>query len=184
MIARPPQPASPTTPEPPLRAGANLLQGRNSLGFWIQGPTGGNAFQHPYTVVGGGRGVRVSKGLLLGDIAVEPVIGTVPISGDENTAQPTLKIDPAKVNKIGESWVCVEVTPTSAGKLAKSEEESSKVEVVQRDFPLVAIGETGRFPLALLVFRNGVAQLFQITMFHLRYETTLAEGQRRRHFFL
>ncbi len=154
------------------------------MGFWMQGNMGGGDFSHPFPVFAGGGVARVGKGLILADMSVEPVIGRVPIGGDENNAQPTLKIDATKSNDKGESWVCVEVTPTPEGTLKESESGTSKVEVVQRDSPVLTLGDIGRWPLALLVFREQAVQVFQVTMFHLHYETSLAEGQRRKHFFI
>lgn len=184
MIVRPqPRPVVPPT-MPALRPGANVRMGRNPLGVWMEGPSGGGDFRHPYLVTASASGARVGKGLILGNIAVEPRIGRVLIGGDENNPQPVLKLNPALVNERGESWVCVEVTPDADGKLDEKG-ETSTVEVAQRDFPFVTEGETGRAPLALLVYNEDRPRVFQIAMFHYRYQTSLGtgEGARRKHFF-
>lgn len=165
-----------------MRAGASVRIGSNALGIWVEGPSGGADFSHPFTVLYGGGVARVSKGLILGDVAVEPRIGDVPISGDDERPAPTLAIDPALVNERGESWVCVEVTPDAEGKLSG---KTAKIEVVQRDHPIVTLGGTGRAPLAMLIFRAGSesARVLQIAMFHFRYATSQPATSRRAHFF-
>ncbi len=184
MIARPVtlEPAK-VQAAPPLRPGNGLLMGRNPLGSWIEGPTGGGNFSHPFTVSAPGSVARVSYGLILSTVAVEPRIGSVKISGEANTLQPVLRLSETAVNHLGESWVCVEVTPDADGKL-DVENKKSTVEVVQREVPLVIEGKTGRHPLALLVRTNGLWQVFAVTMFHLRYETSLSSDGTRKHYFL
>lgn len=177
MIARPPAEEIQPGSQPQLRPGANVMMGSNPLGSWIEGPGGGGAdFRHPYLVTVGGGEARVGAGLIIANISVQ-------IGGDEKHPQPALNIDSSLVNARSESWVCVEVTPDIDGKLDE-EHKKSKVVVVQRAHPVVVEGETGRAPLALLFFREGEAQVFQVAMFHLRYETSKAADGRRRHFFL
>ncbi len=135
-----------------------------------------------------GDAARVSMGLVIGNVAVEPMIGRVRISGEEGKAAPELKIEESVATRKGESWVCVEVTPTAAGKLDEEGEgddddkEGAKVVVAHRSSPVVDVGETGRAPLAMLVWRAGRARVVQVAMFHYRYETS-GEGMKRRHFF-
>jgi len=184
MIAR--QPAEETNPfsHPPLRPGSNVRMGSNPLGFWIENPGGGGSdFRHPFLVTVGSGVARVSSGLLIANVSVQPLIGKVQIGGDARNPQPTLRINPSLVNPRSESWVCVEVTPDADGKLDE-DLKKSKVEVVQRSHPTVLEGETGRAPLALLFFREGQARVFQIAMFHLRYETAKTGSGKRKHFFL
>jgi hypothetical protein len=183
MIARPtPLPLKAET-QPPLRAGANVRMGRNSLGVWMSGRSSGGIFSHPFTVNVAGNNARVSKGIVLGDISVEPLIGKVPVSGDAKHAQPVLRLDASLVDEIGQSWVCVEVTPDADGKL-DPDGKKSKVVAVQRAWPMVMEGETGRAPLALLVLKGNRWEVHQVAMFNLRYITSKAEGGKRRHFFL
>jgi hypothetical protein len=183
MIVRPELQPAVLAPAPELRPGANVRMGRNPLGTWMEGPGGAGDFRHPFTVTASAV-ARVSKGLILADIAVEPLIGSVPIGGDAKRPQPTLKLSSSASNRLGESWICVEVTPDEEGKL-DPEGKRSKVEVVQRESPFVTLGATGRAPLALLVYKDERPQVFQIAMFHLRYETSLnRETGERKHFFL
>jgi len=184
MIPRQTPPPTKPEPVPPMRVSAGMRMGSNPLGFWMEGPAGGGAdFRHPWTVYAGGAGARVSSGLILAEIAVEPVIGTVSIGGDDQHPQPVLKLDASLANDLGESWVCVEVTPDADGKL-DPEGKKSKVEVVHRDHPIVAAGKTGCTPLAILVWKKGRPQVFQIAMFHFRYETSVPSTGPRKHFFL
>lgn len=185
MIARPQSPNPPKADSSAaLRPGANVLMGRNPLGFWMGGPGGGGAdFRHPFTVyVVGGR-VRVSRGLVLANIAMEPEIGNAPIGGDATHAQPSLKLDVSLVDDLNQSWVCVEVTPDADGKL-DVKGKTSKVVAVQRDHPIAMTGPTGRAPLAMLLRKAGGWQVLQIAMFHFRYETVQPANGPRRHFFL
>lgn len=183
MIA-PVSPAPPAQPPvPPLIPGSHVLMGRNALGTWIEGPRGGADFSHRWTVHVSGDGARVGFGLVMANVAVEPRIGRVPVSGTDKQPQPVLKLNPALKNDKGESWVCVEVTPNADGALDAGQEESQVV-VVQRDHPIAMVGETGRAPLALLFYGAGDRpQVHQVAMFHFRYETAVVAG-RRRHFFL
>lgn len=180
MIARPAPSQEKPPNTPPMRAGANVLMGRNPLGMWMDGPSGKADFSHPFTVQAGGAGARVGKGLVIGNVSVEPVIGKAPIGGDGKTP-PVLKLNASLVNDRGESWVCVEVTPDDDGKL---DGKKAKIEVVQRDHPIALTGKTGRTPLAMLLRKNDSWRVFQIAMFHLRYETSLPAKGPRTHFFL
>ncbi len=183
MIARPlPSPPTPA-PSAPLRAGANVRIGRNALGFWMQGPGGGEGFSHPFTVTLSGSGARVSRGLILANIAVEPLIGKTPVSGGAGKPQPVLQLDSSLVNANGESWVCVQVKPDEEGKL-DVDNKKSRVEVMQAAHPISAGGDSGRAPLAMVVYKGGRPQVFQIAMFHLRYETATQTNGPRKHFFL
>ena len=183
MIVRPLTPSPAPTKTAPIQPGANMSMGRNPLGFWFNGPVASVDFSHPFTIQPGAGGIRVSKGLILADISVEPLIRSVPISGDDKQAAPVLKLDPSLVNDSKESWVCVEVTPNADGKLDPAG-KASKVEVVQRDFPILTEGVTGRAPLALISFQKVSPQFFQIAMFHLRYVTSQPAQGPRKHFFL
>ncbi len=168
---------------PPLRPGAGLRMGSNPLGKWIEGQPGGANFSHPLTVTVTSDAARISYGLILSNVAVQPRIGNVLISGDANNPQPFLKLSKTAINHLNESWICVEVTPDADGKL-DAEGKKSKVEVVQRESPLVTQGKTGRAPLALIVLTNGRWQVYQVAMFHYRYETSrLADGTRK-HYLL
>ena len=158
-----------------------MLMGRNPLGMWMEGPSGGADFRHPFSVQAGGSGARVGKGLVIGNVSVEPVIGKAPIGGDARSPQPVLKLKTDLVNERNESWVCVEVTPDDDGKL---DGKKAKVEVVQRDHPIALTGKTGRAPLAMLLRKNDVWQVYQIAMFHFRYETNQPAKGPRTHFFL
>lgn len=183
MIARTPMKPPSQKQVPPLRAGSNLRQGSNLLGTWFSARSGGSDFSHPFTVTVAGGAAYVSRGFVYaGDDGVEPRIGSVPIGGDERHGAPTLRLDAGIVNDRKESWVCVEVTPDEDGKLG----EKAKVEVVQREHPSVPIGDTGRTPLALLLYESGdVPQVWQIAYFHFHYITTpAAEKKQRGHFFL
>lgn len=145
-------------------------------------PSGGN-FNHPFLVYVSGNNARVGRGVVIGNVAVEPLIGKVPVSGDEKTAQPVLRLDTSTVDALGQSWVCVEATPDADGKL-DLDGKLSKVEVVQRDWPVVTDGVTGRAPLALLVLKGTRWEVHQVVMFNLRYETSQPALGKRRHFFL
>lgn len=183
MISRPPaQPPAPA-PAPPMRPGANVLMGRNPLGFWVEGPRGGAVFSHPFTVMVSGEMARVSKGLLIAKISVEPVIGKVPIGGDDKNPQPEIKLNAGLVDDLGQSWICVEVTPDKDGKL-DAKAKKPQVVAVQRNHPIALTGETGRKPLALLLRKNDRWQVFQIAMFHLSYVTSQPAKGPRQHFFL
>ena len=183
MIARPPATTPKPEAAPPLRPGANVLMGRNPLGFWVQGPAGSADFSHPFTVQASGTGARVGKGLVIANISAEPVIGTVPISGDDKHPQPLLTLDASLVDELGQSWVCVEVTPNKDGKL-DAKPDKPQVVVVQSRYPVTLTSMKGRAPLALLFRKKGRWQVYQIAMFHLRYETTLSTAGERKHFFL
>lgn len=170
-----------------MRPGANTRLGSNPLGMWIETDRSGGDFRHPFLVTPGGKGARIGKGYVLGEVAVEPTIGGVPISGVPGQKPvPVLKLGraaaPDELNPSGETWVCIEVTPDEDGKIGTG---GAKVEVVQRAQPFVTQGKTGRVPLALLVPRAyGAWEVHQIAHFHLRYVTSKpAEGQRN-HFFL
>lgn len=180
MISLPPRDVPVTQSEVPLRPGGGLRIGRNALGMWMEAPGGTADFRHPWlATVGGGR-ARIAVGYIIGEIAVEPVIGQVPIGGDERRPAPSLRLDEGVVNAAGESWICAEVTPDAEGKLG----ETAVVEIVQRDHPMLTQGKTGRAPLALLVRRGETWQVFQIAHFHLRYVTSLPKSGARNHFFL
>lgn len=180
MIAQPhfAKPPAQHAPVPPLRAGHNVRLGRNPLGVWLEGPSGGADFRHPFTVHTAGNSARVSHGLVLGNIVIEPWIGSKPASAPGVK----LKLSPERVNERGETWVCVEVTPREDGTL-DAEQKEATVEIVQRDHPIVTVGATGRAPLAMLVYRDGRAALHQVAMFHFRYETAVSAGQRKHFFF-
>lgn len=183
MIPTPNLQSPAVQPAPPFRVGTGMRMGQNPLGSWVEGPGGGSDFTHRFLVTASGAKARVSFGLVLANISVEPLIGSVPISGGDSRRQPTLRLSPSLVNSKDESWVCVEVTPDSEGKLdVKS--ETSKVEVVQRDEPFLTEGNTGRAPLALLVYKKARWQVFQIALFHYRYQTSHPAGGFRKHFFL
>lgn len=182
----PSQPA-PASGEPPLRPAGGTLMGRNPLGMWVDAPRSSADFRHPWLVNVSGGQARVGKGYVIAESAVEPVIGKVPISGAEGVRPPSLKIDEAKLTGAGETWVCVEVTPGKDGKLTDKEGkllEGAKVEVVQAAYPFATDGPKGRAPLALLVQRGRAWEVFQIAMFHLRYQTSQPADGPRRHFFL
>ena len=166
-----------------MRPGSNVLMGRNPLGTWVQGPGGGADFSHPFTVFPSSAGARVSRGLVIANIAVEPVIGKVPIGGDDKNTQPVLNLDDSLVDDLGQSWVCVLVIPNADGKL-DAKPDKPQVTVVQRAFPIALTGKGGLVPLALLLRRNGHCQVFQIAMFHFRYETSQPASGPRKHFFL
>ena len=126
--------------------------------------------------------VRVSKGLVLANIAVEPVIGKVPIGGDTKNPQPTLKLDVSLVDHLKQSWICLEVTPDNDGKLDEKM-ATSRVEVRQWGGPIKIDGPAGRTPLAMLLLVNNSWRVLQIAMFHFRYETVQTSNGPRRHFF-
>jgi len=152
--------------------------------MYISGPSGGGVdFRHPFLVTAGAKEARVAAGLILANIAVQPLIGSVPIGGDDKRQQPVLRLDASLINEANESWVCVEATPDAEGNLDEKG-EASKVEVVQSRHPIADVGPTGRTPLALLVRRGTGWQVFQIAMFHLRYVTSQPANGPRRHFFL
>ena len=183
MIARPPAPAQKPEQAPPLRPGANVLMGSNPLGVWVQGPSGGSGFSHPFTVSASGTGARISKGLVIANISVEPVIGEVPISGNTTHRQPVLKLDPSLTDDLNQSWVCVEVTPNADGKL-DAKPKTPQALVVQRSSPVALTGPKGRMPLALLLRKNDTWQVYQIAFFHFRYEAVNPATGPRKHFFL
>jgi hypothetical protein len=161
--------------------------GRNPLGTWVEGLGNGSDFRHPFQVTAGSADARVSPGLILAETGIVPVIGEVPLGGDKQRRAPVLKLDASLVNERKESWVCVEVTPDDEGKVATEGGklvDGAKVEVVQRAAPFVTAGTTGRAPLAMLLYGRRVPQVFQIAMFHLRYETSQPTEGRRRHWFL
>ena len=166
-----------------LRPGANVLMGRNPLGFWVEGPAGSAGFSHPFTVFVAGDTARVSKGLVIADIAVEPCIGSVPISGDDTHATPALKLDASLTDDLNQSWVCVLVVPNADGKL-EAKPAKPQVTVVQRAFPIALTGKGGLAPLAQLFRKNDRWQVFQIAFFHLRYVTSQPAKGPRQHFFL
>ena len=174
--------------EAPLRVGAGALLGKNALGTWIAAPQGGADFSHPFTVTVAGDVAWVSRGVIVAERAIEPRIGRVPIGGTDSEPMPMLKLSITKSTAQKESWVCVEVTPTEEGKL--TDEEGALlpgvvVEVVQRDAPSVMAGKTGRAPLALLSYEDpGAPRVWQVAMFHFRYETVQAAEGPRRHYFL
>jgi hypothetical protein len=143
-------------------------------------------FRHPWLVSLGGGGARIGKGYILAEIGIEPVIGSVPISGADGQPAPVLKLDPDLGNELGESWICVEVTPTAEGKLVVEGKlaEGARVECVHRLTPLVTNGPTGRTPLALLVRRGNAWAVWQIAFFHFRYMGSQTSEGQLRHFFL
>ena len=150
MIARAPQQAQQPAAAVPLRPGANVRMGRNPLGFWVEGPSAATDFSHPFPVYVSGGEARVGKGLVIAGESFEPVIGKVPVSGDAKHPQPTIKLDDALVDDLGQTWVCVEATPDKDGKLDPAA-KTPQVVVVQRDHPSAMTGDTGRAPLALIV---------------------------------
>lgn len=183
MIA-PPKPAPVASASAPaLRPGANLRMGSNSLGTWFTAAGGGGDFSHPFTVLVAGNKCRVSPGLVIGDVGVEPKIGGVPLSGGEKKPKPVLELDGSLTNAQGESWVCVEVEEKEEGGNLKP--ESLRAVVVQRDAPVLMGGKTGRAPLAMLRYKSSKSrpEVFQIAFFHLRYEAG-GTAEKRRHFFL
>jgi hypothetical protein len=179
--------------EAQLRPGAHVRHGRNAIGMWFSGKQGGGSFNHPFSVAVFGRSARISRGVIIpeaGMKTVEPVIGGIPISGENGSNAPTLELDYNAVNEDGESWICVEVTPDPTTNRAKEQagvlDDGSVVEIVQCDAPIIT-GRSikGRAPLALLTFRNGRAQAFQIAFFNLRYRLVVpADGKTIwRHYF-
>lgn len=134
-------------------------------------------FRHPFYPRLGPAGITFSKGLVSG---IEPVIlgaatssggvpdAGVPISGMVNGAQgiqPTLKLDPSVVSD-GDyrSWACVEVTPGPSG----VSDAKTVVQVVHRGTAFLNSPTTGRQPLCLITWQNGVpAQVFHVTYFNL-----------------
>ena len=196
MILPPP----PSPPEPPHRPaapkpqpGANSLLASTPFGFVISGvPSGGTSFAHPWRPSLVGRdGVRLAKGVVLSDglaAGYEPVITeggkATPISGDaaKRLPPPTLRLERAVATAQLESWVCVEVTPAKDGTLSDAKgalAKGVKIEVVHRNAPTLRGHDTGRHPLALIVWSaSGPSRIFPITMFNLRYHrTTPAPGQ-------
>ena len=182
MIAHLPPLAKPAQEAPAIRPGANTLMGRNPLGMWIQGPTSGGDFSHPFTVFLAGDYVRVSKGLIIANIAVEPCIGSVPISGDANNPQPTLKLDAGLVDGLNQSWVGILVVPNADGKL-DAKPDKPQVTIVQRKFPNAATGKGGFVAIAQLFRKNDRWQVFPIAFFNYRYETSQPATGQRQHFF-
>ena len=183
MIARPTAQPQKPEPAPLLRPGANVLMGRNPLGFWVEGPAGSADFSHPFTVFVSGDTARVSKGLVIADIAVEPCISSVPISGDDKNPQPTLKLDASLVDDLNQSWVGVLVIPNADGKL-DAKPSKPQVTVVQRAFPNAATGKGGFVALAQLFRKNDRWQVFQIAFFHFLYITSQPAKGPRQHYFL
>jgi hypothetical protein len=150
--------------------------------MWIQGQSaGGNDFSHPFAVGVGGAIARVSLGLIIGTTTIIPTIGGVAL--DAKPKPPTLNLDASLVDDLKQSWICVEATPDENGLLGVKGKKW-KVEIVQRDFPVVTSGPTGRAPLAMLFYKAKQPQLFQIAMFNLRYVTSLPAKGERQHFFL
>jgi predicted RNA-binding protein YlqC (UPF0109 family) len=151
--------------------------------MWIEGPTMGSDFRHPFLVTATASVARVSSGLILAEAGIEPVIGGKPLVDG-----PTLKLSSSLVNSQQESWVCVEVTPDSEGKVVGADGklvDGALVEVVQSASPFASNGAKGRAPLAMLFYGAGTTpQVVQIAMFHLRYETNQPAEGPRRHYFL
>jgi hypothetical protein len=151
--------------------------------MWIQGPTSGGDFSHPFTPSLVGDRIRISKGLIIGNIAVEPCIGTVPVSGDANNPQPTLKLDAGLVDDLGQSWVGILVLPNVDGKL-DAKPDKPQVTIVQRKFPNAATGKGGFIAIAQLFRKNDRWQVFPIAFFNYRYTTSQPAKGARQHFFL
>jgi hypothetical protein len=160
------------------------MLGQNPLGRWVEVPRGGSDFRHPWLVTVSGVEARVGRGLIMGNVTVEPTIGGVPIGGGDGQP-PVLRLREGETDAGGNSWVCVEVTPDKDGKLDAARKESQVV-VVQRAHPIADTGRTGRAPLAMLTLTKGRWQVWQVAMFHFRYITTAAADAKvvRRHFFL
>ena len=160
-----------------------MRAGTNSLGMWLEGPANNSDFRHPFLVTATSSVARVSSGLILAESGIEPVIG-----GKALVDGPTLKLSSSLVNSQQESWVCVEVTPDSEGKVAGADGkllDGALVAVVQSASPYATTGPKGRVPLALLFYGAGRTPLVvQIAMFHLRYETNQPAEGPRRHFFV
>ncbi len=175
---RPVDPIQKPPAEPALRPGAGLLMGKNKLGMYVDAPRGSVDFRHPWLVSLAGNAVRIGRGYVLAETAVEPRIQGVPISGDTAKAAPVLELDAELINDLKESWVCLEVTPDEEGKLG----EESSVVCVQRSTPFVTVGETGRTPLAALIREGTRWAVWQIAHFHFRYTTSTTDAGRR-HFF-
>jgi hypothetical protein len=100
-----------------------------------------------------------------------------------------LKLDASLVNERGESFICLEVTPDAEGKVSEADgslRDGASVVVVQSDVPMLTVGEKGRTPLAMLVYREGATrpEVHQIAFFHFRYESAQPASGQRRHFFV
>lgn len=188
---RPPSPA-PASPAPRPQPGVNSLLASTPFGFVISGlPASGASFAHPWQPSLVGRdGVRLAKGIVIAESGggLEPTITeggkVIPISGDavKKLAPPTLRLDRALANAALESWVCLEVTPAKDGTLVDAKgalKEGVKIEVVHASAPTLTGKDTGRHPLALIVWgKSGPARIWPITFFNLRYHrTTPAPGQ-------
>lgn len=182
----------PTPAWPRPQPGVNSLLASTPFGFVISGvPSGGASFAHPWKPSLVGRdGVRLAKGVLIAESGggFEPTITeggkATPISGDavKKLAQPTLRLARAVATAQLESWICIEVTPAKDGTLADKTGALAKgvvIEVVHRDAPTLTGKDTGRHPLALIVWSaSGPARVWPITFFNLRYHrTTPAPGQ-------
>ena len=169
-----------------LRPGPGTLITKTPFGFSISGRSRGANFHHPFTpflVTDTKPGIKFSRGIVTGDVSVEPKIGDVPISGDAKHAQPTLFLDVNDIDaKTQQSWACVEVTPNDAGHLDKD----SKVVIVHRNSPISADEAVGRHPLALILWSNGKpGRVFELTFFNLKYVRTSGTGNTRKtHYFL
>ena len=138
----------------------------------------GKGFAHPFRAALSGMRVSVERGVVEG---YEPVIGSVPISGDADNARPLLEL-----SDLGrqETWVCVEVYPEEDNTLTK--EKPPKI--VHGEVPTLRSRTIGRHPLAMVVWLEGrPVQLLQITYFNLRYARINFDSTEIgvvRHFFL
>jgi len=117
------------------------------------------AFPHPWKPRIGNGTLSLARGLV--------DVFTPTIAGRKMTdPRAELRLDPAKVNKNGESFIVLEVEPNALGKL----DAQSRVEIVQDKDPDLHSDKIGRQPLAVVIFKGrSPVRAFAVAMFNLRY---------------
>lgn len=187
MIAVPiPSPSTPPAADIKQMPGKGIRLTVSTLGNSYAVPSGSRNFKHPFRPSIGADTIKFSLGLV--DV-YEPKIKGVPISGGTDKPQPALKLDPAKVNAFGETWIVLEVEPD-----LKSENgqkgllgATARIELVQTAEPDLHSDTIGRQPIAMIAFKRGsVFRVFPIVHFNLRYQrvTPAPGGGPVRHLFL
>jgi hypothetical protein len=166
---------------PRIMPGRGVRPTVNEVGMALSAPTGGGKFGHPFMPSLFSGAVSFAKGLV--DI-YEPTIGGRRISD----SRARLKLDPAKVNKNGESFVLIEVEPDAESEQGKQGilTPTARVEMVQDAEPDLFSETIGRQPVALIIFKGKTAiRAFPILFFNVRYERVKPApgGGRVRHLF-
>lgn len=150
-----------------IQSAPGMLRATNAQGTSLSTAHNRPSRSHPFRVAFMGSIATVARGLVE---YMEPEINGRPISDTRGGSIPTLILLPFESNP--HSWICVEVT-TDPDSAAEGYPVTEPPVIVHREEPTLIGGDTGRHPLAMVVWSEGhPVGLHQIEYFNLRYQRT------------